>query len=66
MGHVLSLSLIHISTLYTVDTPSKGKTKAVCEDLAVFLRNWSNRAPFRFGVDGTLYYICLLYTSRCV
>ena len=42
---------------YTVDTPSKGKTKAVCEDLAVFLRNWSNRAPFRFGVDGTLYYI---------
>ncbi len=45
------------TTLYTVDTPSKGKTKAVCEDLAVFLRNWSNRAPFRFGVDGTLYYI---------
>ena len=36
---------------------ARGKTKAVCEDLAVFLRNWAIGRPFVFGVDGTLYYI---------
>lgn len=44
-------------TLYAVET-ANGKVKTVCEDLAVDLEQFGVwRMVFRFGADGSLYYI---------